>query len=370
MAKKILYAITGHGFGHATRAVEIARLLKQEFPAIEITLSTGVDAGAIDNFCPQFSHYNYRQQHYEPGLIQKNCFEIDIEATRQQYRLLKQQLPVRIEAETHYLAESGFDGVISDVAAIPLAAAERLQLPSLVIGNFTWDWILQPLIANCDELSQYHRILKQQYRSASLYLQLPFHADSHPFLKQQDAPLLGRRASLSRQAIFERLKLVDDPEKPLVLVSVGGWDAQGLGAIDIQQCDNFRFLVMGDLPISAAQAEIIRLPFALDHGVGFPDLVSIADAGVVKPGYGTCSEFVLNNTAMVGIERINSREAAILERGVSRHIPFAKLSLDDFFAGNWQAALNTVCKQTVHEFAGQEKQLQRMIQTIAEVLAV
>ena len=107
MAKNILYAITGHGFGHATRAVETARLLKQEFPAVEITLSTGVDAGTIDNFCAQFSDYNYRQQHYEPGLIQKNCFEIDIEATRQQYRLLKQQLPVRIDAETQYLAETG-----------------------------------------------------------------------------------------------------------------------------------------------------------------------------------------------------------------------------------------------------------------------
>lgn len=370
MATKILYAINSHGFGHATRAVEIARLLKQAFPAIEITLSTGVNAASIHSFCPRFSDYSYRQQYYEPGLVQKNCFEIDTEATRQRYHQLHQQLPARVELETNYLAEAGFDAVISDVAAIPLAAAERLQLPSLVIGNFTWDWILQPLIAGCDDLSQYQRRLQQQYSCASLYLQLPFHADSHPFRKRQDAPLVGRRATLSRQETFARLGIVDDPARPLVLVSVGGWDAQGLGSIDIQQCEKFRFLIVGDLPISAAQAEIIVLPFSVADGVSFPDLVRIADAGVVKPGYGSCSEFVLNSTAMVGIERIDNREAAVLEYGVNRHIPFAKLSLEDFFAGNWQAALSAVCKQTVPEFATQEKQLQQMLQTVAEVLRV
>ena len=370
MATKILYAITSHGFGHATRAVEIARRLKQAFPAIEITLSTGVNAGAVQNFCPQFSQYQYRQQHYEPGLIQKNCFEADISATRQQYRQLYQQLPTRVQLETDYLADAGIDAVISDVAAIPLAAAERLKLPSLVIGNFTWDWVLQPLVAGCDQLSHYRRILQRQYSYASLYLQLPFHADSHPFTKHKAAPLIGRRATTSRQQTLARLGIVDDPARPLVLVSIGGWDAQGLAAIDIQQCENFRFLIIGDLPINAAQAEIIRLPFSLANSVSFPDLVHIAAAGVVKPGYGSCSEFVLNSTAMVGIERRHNREAAILEDSVSRYIPFASLSLDNFFAGDWQAALECVCRQPLHEFAAQDNELRQMTRTIAAVLRI
>ena len=369
--KRILYAVTGHGFGHATRALVIARLLKQRYPQIHVALSSAVDADAIRRFVPDFDrHFDLRHHDYEPGLIQKNCFEVDQAATRERYLALNRQLPDRIDRETRYLERGKFDAVISDVAAIPLAAAARLGLPSVVIGNFTWDWMLEPLLDDCTELSNYHSSLREDYGSAALYLRLPFHATEHPFRQVEDAPLVGRQSALAREEILSRAGIADDRERPLVLVAVGGWSSAGLSDITIDGCSDYRFLVAGDIPVTSRQAELYRLPFSLGGGLKFPDLVRIADIGVVKPGYGTCSEFVLNRGAMVGIERRNMREAEVMDHAVSEYIPFSHLSLENFLSGRWADSLAQVRDQPVPEYPDQARELTRLLERIVEVIGL
>lgn len=367
--KKVMYAITAHGFGHATRALVIARRLKQYYPDINLTISSAVDPEAIRRFIPDMNqHFGLRQQDYEPGLIQKSCFEVDPQATISRYLSLTQELEARIEAETAYLALGNFDGVISDVAAIPLAGAATLGIPSLVIGNFTWDWILKPLIENTNALAGYYADLQRQYASAAVYLRLPFHAPEHPFNKVEEAPLIGRRSVLSKSEILSRVGIVDDSKRPIVLVAVGGWNSEALQDIVIEGCSDYRLLVIGDLPISARRAELLRLPFSLGKGISFPDLVRIADACVVKPGFSTCAELVLNRAAMVGIERRNMRETEVLDERVGDYIPSTNLSLDNFFAGQWDNALETVLAEEVPEPEDLSMELTAMIVRIGETL--
>lgn len=367
--KRILYTISGHGFGHATRALAIASRLLQRYPDTELTISSAVDPSAIRRFVPD-RHFTLRQQDYEPGLIQKTCFEVDPQATVSRYFSLMGELDARIEAETAFLEQGGFDGLISDVAAIPLASAAALGIPSLVIGNFTWDWILEPLIENCSELAGYYKDLRKHYANAALYLRLPFHADEHPFSNVEEAPLIGRQSRLARSEILSRMGLVDDKKRPIVLVAVGGWGSEGLQDIVIEGCRNYRLLVVGDLPVSSRGAELIRLPFSLGRGITFPDLVRVADAGVVKPGYGTCSEFILNSAGMVGIERRNMREVEVLDEKVGAAIPFAKLSLDNFFAGAWDDALECVLARTAPEPDDNSAKIATMIERIGETLGL
>jgi hypothetical protein len=368
---KVLYAITAHGFGHATRSVLVAKVLQQQFPHIELCLSTAVDGDAMQRFITDMQlQCSLRRQDYEPGMVQHTCFELDNRATCEKYRSLSREMDQRIDSETRFLREQGFDAVISDVAAIPLAAANRLDLPSAVIGNFTWDWIVQPLFGDDSELQAYCQRMQAQYHTASMYFRLPMHAQQHPFKYVGEAPLVGRRSRLDRADIFAHLGMVDDPARPLVLVAIGGWDARGLQPIVIENCSDYRFLVVGEIDISAPGAQLLRVPFSIGEGVGFPDLVSIADCGVVKPGYGTCAEFVLNAAAMVGIVRNDNREAQVLREGVSRYIPFSELSLDDFFAGHWREALDQIRALPVPVFADQSSELTRFAAQVGEVLSL
>ena len=232
---KLLYAITAHGFGHATRACTVASLLQRFYPQLEITLSTAVAADAMRRFSASSSmrQFNLRHQGYEPGLIQRTCFELDADATRHQYQLLSRQLDQRVASEARFLQDHHFDAVLSDVAAIPLAAASGLGLPTAVIGNFSWDWILEPVFAGQPELMAYLERMQRQYHSAAMYFRLPFHAIQHPFQQVQEAPLIGRRSSLSRDTILSRLGITQHQERPLILVAVGGWEASALGSIRV-----------------------------------------------------------------------------------------------------------------------------------------
>lgn len=313
--------------------------------------------------------FDLRQQDYEPGLIQRTCFELDADATRYQYQLLARQLDQRIANEARFLQDNQFDAVLSDVAAIPLAAAAQVGLPSAVIGNFSWDWILEPLFVGRPELMAYLERMQQQYRSAAMYFRLPFHAAQHPFQELQEAPLVGRRSGLSRDTILARLGITQQQQRPLILVAVGGWQATDLGRINVDGCTGYRFLVVGDLPVSAPGAELVHLPFELGSGIGFPDLVKLADAGIVKPGYGTCAEFVVNAGRMVGITRTDNREAAVLREATEHYIPYCPLGLEDFLGGQWQPALDKIMASSPAEFACQEQQFEAFAKSIIEAIS-
>ncbi len=367
---KLLYAITAHGFGHATRACTIAGLLQRYYPELEITFSTTVATDAMRRFSASSSlrEFNLRQQDYEPGLIQRTCFELDANATRHQYQLLSRQLDHRVARETQFLQHGGFDAVLSDVAAIPVAAAAELGLPAAVIGNFSWDWILEPVFAGQPELMAYLERMRRQYHSAAIYFRLPFHATQHPFQQVQEAPLIGRRSCLSRHTILSHLGISHDPKRPLILVAVGGWQATDLGSITVDGCADYRFLVVGDLPINTPEAELVRLPFELGSGIGFPDLVNIADAGIVKPGYGTCAEFVINAGRMIGISRTDNREAPVLREATERYIPYRPMSLEDFLGGQWQQALDHIMAASPQAFPCQDQELKEFATSLMKAI--
>jgi hypothetical protein len=168
--------------------------------------------------------------------------------------------------------------------------------------------------------------------------------------------------------VLSRLGISED-QRPLVLVAVGGWKAAEIGAIHIKDCSAYRFLVVGDLPISATDTEIFNVPFSLGTGIGFQDLVAVADAGIVKPGYGTCAEFIVNAGRMVGVTRNDNREAPVLAAATGRQIPYHPLSLEDFFSGDWQGALDRIMALKPQAFGSQDKELGSFAQSIIDCLS-
>ncbi len=360
MGGRVLFAITGHGFGHATRSLAIGREILRLYPRTGITYSTSVPRDFLDRSGSVLAAAGggdpvpeppggpgeiLRAMDYEPGTAEANCFEVDIEATRRLYRNFAASLASRIETEEKHIRAMGYRGVVSDIAAVPIAAAARAGVPAVAVSNFTWDWILAPLLEADPELRSLPGTLSGHYRPAEVYLRLPFHPPAHPFGAVSDLPLIGRRARLPRAESLRRLGISGDSGRPTVLVAIGGLRAGKWPRIRLRDSGAMDFIVVGDLPIQFPRGRALFLPDDLKRLLGFPDLVAAADVVLAKPGYGICSECAVNGTPMVGIERRGFAEAATLREGMGRYVPYRDLSLRDFFAGRWEAPIAEVLRE-------------------------
>lgn len=352
---RILYAVTGHGFGHATRAAEILRAWVDLCPTLEPHVASTApprlfrtEAGAQ---LPQHARA------YEPGTLQRSCFEVDVEGTRAAYRAHLAERPDRVTGEARFLQSLSIEGVVADVPALALEAAEGLGLPTAAVWNFTWDWILEPILdphadddfqveggaegrplPQDDDLRALPGRLRAVYARAGLHLKLPFSPLQPLFERVEEAPLVGRRSRADRAATLRAVGLDPTDRRPVVLVGMGGWECASWSPIPLRGCGDLRFLVVGDVPL-LTEACVASVPATLVPGVAFSDLVAAADLVLSKPGYGVASECALHGRPLLGVERRGFREAPELSRDLAAMIPLGELSLRDFFAGSWERGL-------------------------------
>jgi hypothetical protein len=331
---RILLALTSHGLGHLTRSLAVGRELRRLHPGVSLIVATTVPEARVARDLPP--PFDYRAVAYEPGTSQRNCFQLDIAGTREAYRRFLAEREERLSSEENFLREAGCTAVVSDIPALPVRAAAALGLPAVGLANFTWDWSLEPLFAGSGEDSV-PEVLASDYACGSVHLRLPFGPDTSPFPRSEPAPLVSRRATLDAEQLRRRLGLPED-DALLAVVCPGGWDPGAWSPIHVPGCEGFRFVTVGDLPVTA-DAPLRALAHDLPEGVSFPDLVAAADVVLAKPGYGIASECIAHRTALVAIERPEFREAPLLVGQFRGLGPSAELSLADFFAGRWEVAL-------------------------------
>jgi len=329
-----MLALTSHGLGHLTRSLAVGRELRRLHPEVSLVVATTVpEARVARDLPPPFVH---RAVDYEPGTSQRNCFELDAAGTRETYRRFLGERDERLRREKRFLREAACTAVVSDIPALPVRAASQLGLPAVGLANFTWDWILEPFFSGsgADSVPE---ILASDYASGSVHLRLPFGPETSPFPRSEPVPLVSRRATLEA-AELRRLLGLPEEDAFLAVVCPGGWNADAWSPIHVPGCEGFRFLTVGDLPVTA-EAPLRSLAHDLPAGVSFPDLVAAADVVLAKPGYGIASECLAHRTALVAIERPGFREAPLLVGQFRDLGPGAELSLADFFAGSWERSL-------------------------------
>ena len=81
--------------------------------------------------------------------------------------------------------------------------------------------------------------------------------------------------------------------------------------------------------------------------MGYQDLVRAADVVVTKPGYGIVSDAIAAGTRIVYTERGDFPEYPILVAEMPRYVPCAHVGNQDFLAGLWRAAIESVLARPV-----------------------
>lgn len=338
----LVYAVTAHGLGHWTRSACILNALGALAPSIRWIVSGAFDAATVSRSLTV--PYRLRQQTYEIGAAHGNCFELDEAGTRGLYARFFQERESRLTEEVAFLRKTGAQAVLTDIPALPVRAAAELGLPVIGISNFTWDWVLEPIFAGTT-LEWIPRALAEDYSVGTRHLRLPFGPELSPFAASEPAPLLGRHARMTPAQVRSQLELPSNDGRRLVLVCPGGWQASDWPDVSVPDCAGYRFVTVGDLPITF-RAPSLALPHELPAPLTFPDLVAASDMVIAKPGYGIASECLLHRTPMIAVERPRFRETPVLLSAMRRLGPTGELSLEDFFRGRWEPAIEALLAST------------------------
>jgi len=326
----IAWYVSGHGFGHATRACAAIQQVPSE---IDIEIITSVPRWLFE--CSLRRPFTYREMLNDPGLIQLDCIEFDPNATAQVWRqLLHAYLNMAEREAARYQARSPL--VVGDISPLAVLVAERLGTQSVCVANFSWDWILEPTARHHEALQEIRLEIREIYRRCGLLLRTPFHGGLVAFQNVRDVGVVVRRPTLGREEARRHFGLPSD--RPIVLISFGGHDQDGVTPDILARYSDFLFIRVGK---ECNAANYRAFPSETYH----PDLVAASDIVFGKLGYGIVAESLAADADLLHLERHGFPEHGVFLEELPHFIHLQEISRDDFRRGNWNALRNLAARR-------------------------
>ncbi len=321
----ICYYVTGHGLGHASRAQAVAQvLLEDEHWSIEFRTPAPRCSfnWLLDERC------KLNRVTLEPGVIQRDPFMHDPLATLTEWSKVLSGLDVFTSTEAQHLRREKCDLVISDCSPLACAAAKRAALPCLVIGNFTWDWILGEYLPEHPPFQEVIAKIRRLYQSADLYLRLPMSHENTCFRQEISCDFIARRHHLAPARVRSVLGLQESDT--MVLLSFGGHNFSQLNLGRIHDIPGL-FSVWDD-----PRSQPPGLLSAANRGLLYTDLIRAADVILTKPGFSIIAECIAQRTPVAYSPRTGFRENILIEDYLRRvNWPCLPLTIDALLDGSW-----------------------------------
>jgi len=323
----VAFYISGHGFGHASRSIEVINALVDRRPDARVIIRSEVAPWLVTRTVRP--GVTLEPAPCDTGVVQIDSLHLDERLTIERARAFMSRFPERVAAEADWLAQVGATLVLADLPPLGIAAAHAAGIPGVALGNFTWDWIYSGYDGSDALVQQIGDI----YRQTTLALRMPMWGGFATMPNVIDIPFVARRSSRQPAAVREALGLPRD--QVLALVSFGGYGLEGLDVEALRRVDGYRIVLPGDIDEAAMYAS----------GLRYEDLVRAVDVVVTKPGYGIISECVANDTALLYTSRGHFLEYDVLVAAMPRWLRAAFIDHDDLFAGRWQPHLDALLAQ-------------------------
>jgi hypothetical protein len=323
----IAYFITPHGFGHASRSAAVMGAIADLIPGVRFELFTT---------CPQQiftasleTEFGYHPTHSDIGLVQTSPLSEDPAATCRQ---LDSMLPfdgplVDDLAATIRKLECRL--VICDIAPLGIVAARTAGLPSVLVENFTWDWIYSGYLRDAPGLQPHIEYL------SSIFGQADHHIQTRPLCRPlagclQVAPI-SRRVRSPRDQVRAHLGM--NGKDKMVLVSMGGVPDRFDFLSRLPDRTEPFLVIPGADGRSSPHPKVILLPKHSDFY--HPDLMAAADALVAKAGYSTVAEAYQCGVPFGYVRRPQSPESDVLEDFITEHLPAKAITPRGYTDGSW-----------------------------------
>jgi hypothetical protein len=323
--------VSAHGFGHAARVCAVLQAMAEQRPGLRYEIFTAIPGWFFEQSLT--AEFEVHSEEVDVGLVQRTALDEDLEATVRRLDTFYDSASRRIDRLAAGVRDLGCDVVVNDIAPIGLAVAEQLNVPGVLVENFTWDWIYQGYQAIQPGLASYGLRLSRLFSKASLHLQC------EPVCRVVEGAVsvapVSRYPRLSADVVRRRLGVAAD--NPLVLLTMGGirWDFDSLDRL--RRATDISFVIPGAAERESRDGNIVRLPFK--SSFYHPDLVRASDVVVGKLGYSTVAETYHAGARLFFVARPQFRESAILEKFARDVMAAEEIPEGDFVSGDWLEAL-------------------------------
>ena len=334
----VFFYISGHGFGHGVRQIEIINTLSRLAPGLEIVVRTSVPRWLFERTA--LHRYQLIDGEVDTGVVQLDSLTLDEPATLGAASAFYDDLGPRLQAEADLLRHHRAALVVADAPPLACAAASLAGVPAVVCGNFTWDWIYAEYVHGLRATPRFLSTIREAYAKANAGWRLPMHGGFETVPNVVDIPFVARQPRYrgTREELRRLLGLA--PEKRLALVSFGGYGLDGL-PLDRLDCSPWwDVVVTGGTRLQSATT--VDESAIYSAGLGYQDVVRAVDVVITKPGYGIISDCVANGTAMLYSDRGRFAEYEVLVREMPRYVRCRFIDGGDLRAGRWRDALDAL----------------------------
>jgi hypothetical protein len=339
----VFFYISGHGFGHASREIEVINTLAPRLPACHIVVRTSVARWIFDRTVRV--PFTLVEGPCDTGVVQIDSLHLDPRRTFAEAAAFYHDLPEHIAREADLLRAQDAAFVVSDAPPLACAAARAAGVPSAVLSNFTWDWIYEGYEREAAQAPELLASVRNAYRGSAEAWRLPFHGGFATFDRITDVPLIARHARHDPEDVRRRLKL--PAATPLALSSFGGYGLSSFDPHRLDCLDTWCIVMTGrhEAPRLPDGAVFVDERNIYDAGLRYEDLVRAADVVVTKPGFGIVAECIANDTAVLYTSRGRFVEYDVMVAEMPRFLRCEYLDLDDLLAGRWRDALERLQRQ-------------------------
>jgi uncharacterized protein (TIGR00661 family) len=325
---RIAYFISPHGFGHAARAAAVMEAVYQKNSAVRFEIFTQVPIWFFEKSLS--GAFDYHPLLTDIGLVQKDSLVEDLPETVRRLGDFLPFDPGLLQNLAEQITNLNCDLIICDIAPLGIAVARTAKIPSVLIENFTWDWIYQGYLPYDERLAKHSTYLQGLFQAAD------YHIQTEPICQQSPqadltTPPISRRLKTPAHQIRQQLDFSEQAK--IILLTMGGvpWEYKFLEQLENQ--DQFHFVIPNGSNRQEIRKNLLLLP---NHSSFFhPDLINAADVVIGKAGYSTLAEVYQAGVPFGYIPRPRFRETQFLTEYIAGQMTGVAITDTQFQDGSW-----------------------------------
>jgi hypothetical protein len=324
---RIAYFVSSHGLGHAARAAAVMESIRAIDPGITFDILTAAPEWFFKETLSDSFHYHHLQT--DVGLKQRTPYHEDLTGTLSVLDTFFPFQSDKLASVVQTIKENACKLILCDISPMGIAAGQEAGIPSVLVENFTWDWIYEAYSASAPDFIPHIQFLK------NLFAEADFHIQTEPVCAHGDADLttlpVSRRPRLPASEVRSALGI--NGSKPVVHITMGG--VPGKFSLDekLKGYPDLTFIVSGASDALHRNGNVYMLPY--HSTIYHPDIIHAADLVIGKAGYSTLAEVYYAGIPFMFVKRPTFRESAVISEFVRMHMHGKDITVEQFEAGGW-----------------------------------
>lgn len=289
--------ISSHGFGHMTRCLGIIEnILNTSDYNLYIVCGKRQNDFARIYLAEYKDRIIYKDLVTDIGLVnKKNYLEVDKLSLQQQLLEFTSSWKDIVNDEYDFLKGLNIKCIVSDISPIGTLVGHKLQLPVVLITNFTW--IEQYKYIGIDES------IIDKYRQAYSYVTKFIKYDLCLPINSINCKDVNEVGFICRGIELDKVEKIKKQYGKSIMVTCG--KSANLNTINIKNFKGTIFTISGIDINCDNDCNVVNLPIEI---LDTQNYIAASDMVISKAGWGTIAEAILGHTNLVLIERPSAKE--------------------------------------------------------------